>query len=132
VLQVSSEGDFDAAFAKARELQAGGLLLSAGEPLFASRNAELGALAARHAVPAIGAGRDFAAAGALGSYGSSIGEAYRLAGGYTARVLKGDKASDLPVQQATKVELIINLKAAQALGINVPITLSGRADEVIE
>jgi putative ABC transport system substrate-binding protein len=132
VVRASSEGDFEGAFAKAAQSRASGLAVSAGDPLFAGHNAELGALAARHALPAVGAGHEFAAGGGLAGYGSSIGEAYRLAGGYTARILKGDKPADLPVQQATRVELIVNLKAAQALGITVPITLLGRADEVIE
>jgi putative ABC transport system substrate-binding protein len=132
VLQASSESDFEAVFARAAQSGASGLIMSAGDPLFASRTAELGAIAARHAVPAVGAGREFAASGGLVAYGSDIGDAYRLAGVYTGRILKGDKPAALPVQQATKIELIINLKSAKALGITVPITLSGRADEVIE
>jgi putative ABC transport system substrate-binding protein len=83
-------------------------------------------------VPAIYHSRSFAAAGGLMSYGTSLAEAYRLEGAYIARVLKGEKPADLPVQQATKVELTINLKAAKSLGLNVPNTLIGRADEVIE
>jgi ABC-type uncharacterized transport system substrate-binding protein len=132
VLHASAEADFDAVFAKVRELGASGLIISAGDPLFASRTRQIGALAAHYGVPAVGAGREFAAAGGLASYGSSIGEAYRLAGVYTARILKGDKPADLPVQQASVIELVINLKAARALNITVPITFLARADEVIE
>ena len=131
ILTASSENDFDGVFAKLTELRAGGLVIG-GDPFFTSRCEQLGALAARHAVPAVYQRREFAVAGGVLSYGSDITDAYRLAGNYTGRVLKGDKPADLPVQQATKVELIINLKAAKALGITVPNTLIGRADEVIE
>jgi putative tryptophan/tyrosine transport system substrate-binding protein len=86
----------------------------------------------RHLVPAIFQGHNFAAAGGLMSYSGSLDDVYRLAGVYTGRILKGEKAADLPVVQSTKVELIINLKAAKALGIAVPLALSGRADELIE
>ena len=131
VLNASSEDDFDAVFANLIQLRASGLVIGGG-PFFASHGTQLAALTVRHAVPAIFEFREFAAAGGLLSYGSDIGEAYRLAGIYTGRILKGDKPADLPVQQATKVELYINLKTAKALGVNVPNTLIGRADEVIE
>jgi putative ABC transport system substrate-binding protein len=103
-----------------------------GEAFFRTHMGQLAALALRHAVPVISNGREFAAAGGLMSYGASIPNSYRLAGVYTGRVLKGDKPADLPVQQATKIELYINLKTARALGIAVPLPLSGRADEIIE
>jgi ABC-type uncharacterized transport system substrate-binding protein len=96
-----------------------------------TRSEQLATLAVRHAVPAFQF-REFAAAGSLTSYGGSITDNYRLLGGYTGRILKGDKPADLPVQQATRVELIINMKTAKALGLVFPITLLGRADEVIE
>jgi len=131
VLNASTERDLDGAFAKLIELRAGGLVI-AGDPFFTSRIEQLAALTVRHAVPANYHNRDFAMAGGLLSYGTDYRETYRLAGNYTGRVLKGDKPADLPVQQATKVELIINLKTAKALGLNIPNTLIGRADELIE
>ena len=131
VLNVSTERDLDAVFANLIQLRAGGLVISGGQ-FFNSRSKQLAALALQHAVPTIFPYRDLAAAGGLMSYGASITDAYRLAGIYTGRVLKGEKPADLPVQQATKVELIINLKTAKALGITVPMSLLGRADEVIE
>jgi putative ABC transport system substrate-binding protein len=131
VLNASSEGDFDGVFAKLIQLRAGGLVISGG-PFFTSQSERLGALTARHAMPAIHQYREFVAAGGLLSYGSEATDAYRLAGNYTGRILKGDKPADLPVQQATKVELYINLRTAKALGLNIPNTLVGRADEVIE
>jgi ABC-type uncharacterized transport system substrate-binding protein len=132
VLNATSESDLDAVFAKVSELRASGLVISAGDPLFASRPGQLGALAARHAVPAVAPNREFVTAGGLASYGADIADAYRLAGSYVGRILKGEKPADLPVQQATKIELRINLRAANALGITFPLSLLGRADEVIE
>ena len=119
VLNASTESDFDGVFAKLTQLRAGGLVIGSG-PFFTGRSEQLGALTVRHAVPAIYDKREFAVAGGLMSYGGNIADAYRLAGIYTGRILKGDKPADLPVQQATKVEMIINLKTAKALGINVP------------
>jgi len=131
VLNASSEADFNGVFAKLRQLQAGGLVIGAG-PFFTGVREQLGALALRHAVPTIFQNREFATAGGLVSYGSDITDAYRLTGIYAGRILKGDKPADLPVQQVSKVELIINLKAARALGVAVPLPLSGRADKLIE
>jgi putative ABC transport system substrate-binding protein len=131
ILPVSNEHDFDSAFATLTPLRAGGLVI-ATQSLFTGRMERLAALAARHPLPAISAYRGFAAAGGLMSYGGSLTETYRQVGLYTGRILKGEKPADLPVQQATKVELVINLKAAKALGLTIPITLLGRADEVIE
>jgi putative ABC transport system substrate-binding protein len=131
VLNASSERDFDGVFAKLSQLRVGGLVLG-GDAFFNSRSEQLAALTVHHAVPSIFQHRQFAAAGGLMSYGSDIPELYRLAGIYTGRVLKGNKPAELPVQQATKVELYINLKTAKALGITFPLTLLGRADEVIE
>jgi putative ABC transport system substrate-binding protein len=132
VVNASTETDFDAVFAKISQLQASGLVISAGTAIFAGRSGQLAALAARYGVPAVGANRAFAVAGGLMHYGADIVDAYRLTGGYVGRILKGEKPADLPVQQAPKIELLINLKASKALGITVPLTLLGRADEVIE
>jgi putative tryptophan/tyrosine transport system substrate-binding protein len=131
ILNASTERDFDGAFAKLIQLRAGGLVI-APDPFFTSRIEQLAALTVRHSVPAIHHSRLFAVAGGLLSYGGGDADAYRLAGNYTGRVLRGDKPGDLPVQQATKVELYINLKTAKALGITVPQSVQNRADEVIE
>jgi putative ABC transport system substrate-binding protein len=131
VLNASTESNFDAVFASLIQLRAGGLVIDS-DPFFTARQEQLAALTVRHAVPAIYENREFAAAGGLVSYGGGITEAYRLAGVYTGRILKGDKPADLPVQQATKVELFLNLKTAKTLGLTVPLSLLGRADEVFE
>ena len=131
VLNASNESDFTGVFAKLIQLGAGGLVLGGGSFL-TSHEEQLAALTVRHAVPAASEHREFAAAGGLLSYGSDITNAYRLTGIYTGRILKGEKPADLPVQQSTKVELFLNLKTAKALGITVPLPLSGRADELIE
>jgi putative ABC transport system substrate-binding protein len=131
VLHAASDNDFGPAFASAAQLQAGALIIG-GDPFFTSRSRLLGELTVARGVPTIYEFREFAEAGGLISYGTSLADAYREAGVYTGRILKGEKPSDLPVQQATKVELILNLKTAKALGITVPISLLGRADEVIE
>jgi putative ABC transport system substrate-binding protein len=131
VFHASTERDFDTAFASLVRLQLGGLVIGT-DGFLKSRSEQLAALALRHAVPAIFQYREFAAAGGLMSYGSSFSDSYRQVGIYTGRILKGEKPADLPVQQAVKAELIINLKTAKALGITVPLPLSGRADELIE
>jgi putative ABC transport system substrate-binding protein len=131
VLNASSERDFDEVFAKLIELRAGGLVVGA-DALFTSHSEQLAALAIHHGVPTVYKGREFAAAGGLMSYGSDITDSYRLAGVYAGRILRGEKPAGLPVQQATKVELFLNLKTAKALGLTVPTALLVRADEVIE
>jgi putative ABC transport system substrate-binding protein len=131
VLNASTESDFDGVFANVIQLRAGGLVI-ASNAFFWDRIEQLAALTVRHAVPTVHAYREFVAAGGLASYGGSITDSYRVAGGYTGRILKGEKPADLPVQQGTKVELYINLKTAKALGITVPLPLSGRAEELIE
>jgi putative tryptophan/tyrosine transport system substrate-binding protein len=131
VLKASSEREFDAAFLSLRQLRAEGLVIAVGG-LFTTHAEKLAKLSVRHAMPAIYKGREFTAAGGLLSYGSDLAESYRLAGIQVDRILKGDKPADLPVQQATKIELYINLKTAKSLGITVPLPLSGRADELFE
>jgi putative ABC transport system substrate-binding protein len=132
VVHASNEADFDAAFKAALEVRADALVIASADPFFGSRAEQLGALALHHRVPTIHQFRRFAAAGGLASYGGSFTDSYRQVGVYTGRILKGEKPADLPVQQSTKLELILNLKAATALGLSVPISLLGRADEVIE
>jgi putative tryptophan/tyrosine transport system substrate-binding protein len=130
VLRANTEADIDDAFKSVQ--QRVGMLVIGGDAFFNSREERLAALALRHSVPAVYQHRAFVAAGGLMSYGGSITDAYRLAGGYIGRILKGEKPTDLPVLQSTKVELYINLKTAKALGITVPLPLSGRADELVE
>jgi ABC-type uncharacterized transport system substrate-binding protein len=131
VLQASTEGDFDTVFASLVQLRAAGLVISS-DSFFFSRGEQLAALAARHGVPAIYPFRENAAAGGLISYGGSLADSHRLAGAYAGRILKGEKPADLPIQQSTKIELVINIKTAKALGIDVPLHLQQIADEVIE
>jgi len=131
VLNATNEGDFEGVFTRLTEMGAGGLVIGA-DALFTSRSARLGEVAARHAMPAIFENRSFAAAGGLASYGGNLIDSYGLTGVYVARILKGEKPADLPVQQGTKLELFINAAAAKTLGLTVPLPLSGRADEVIE
>jgi putative ABC transport system substrate-binding protein len=131
VVPARTEADFDAAFASAVDQRVGGLVVANMVP-FTSRADHLGALSARYALPTVHQSREFAEGGGLVSYSSSSAEAFHLVGVYTGRVLKGEKPADLPVQQLTKVELVLNLKTAKALGINIPLPLLGRADEVIE
>jgi putative tryptophan/tyrosine transport system substrate-binding protein len=131
IVHASSDRDFDAVFASLIERRVGALAISP-DNLFTAHSEQLAKLTVRHGMPAVYEFREFAAAGGLMSYGSNETEYYRLVGTYAARVLKGDKPADLPVQQSTKVELFLNLKTAKALGITVPLPLSGRADEIFE
>jgi putative tryptophan/tyrosine transport system substrate-binding protein len=130
-LNASSAGEIESAFEVLVDQRAGALVVS-GETFFLSQRNRLVELAAQHAVPTIYAYREFPIAGGLMSYGADFTEPYRLLGGYAGRILKGEKAPDLPVQQATKVELVINLKTAKTLGLAIPLPLLGRADLVIE
>ena len=129
--RASSENDIDAAFANFVKQPVGAVAFAA-DAVFNAQRSQIIALAARHRLPTVYFYREFAVAGGLASYGGHDTDAYRLAGVYTGRILKGEKPADLPVQQVTKVELVINMKTAKALGLTLPIMLLGRADEVIE
>jgi putative tryptophan/tyrosine transport system substrate-binding protein len=131
ILNASTEPEIDAAFASLVELRAGALVI-APDVFFTTRSKQLAALTLGHALPSIYLFREFAAAGGLMSYGTSNADAYRQLGVYTGRILKGEKPADLPVVQSTKVEMVLNLKTAKTLGLTFPLTLLGRADEVIE
>ena len=128
VLEAGSERDFATVFAKVRELKAGGLVIDPDQ-LFVNHSEQLAQLALHYAIFMY---RDFVAAGGLMSFGGSLNELYGLAGAYTGRILKGEKPANLPVQQATRIETLLNLKTAKALGLDVPPTLIATADEVIE
>jgi putative ABC transport system substrate-binding protein len=131
VMHGSTGPDLDAVFATLGQLRRGALVITS-DPFFNSHSQQLAALTVRHAVPAISPLREFPMAGGLMSYAGSVSDIYRLAGIYTGRILKGEKPADLPVQQAAKFDLVINLKTAKALGLDMPTSLLLRADEVIE
>jgi putative tryptophan/tyrosine transport system substrate-binding protein len=131
VLHASTEQEFDAVFAALPQVGASGLAFTS-DPFYATRSEQLARLAVRHGIPAVHQSRDFTLAGGLMSYGGNFVQSHQQAGAYAGRILRGEKPGDLPVQQVTSVELFINLKAASALGITVPLTLLARADEVIE
>ena len=130
-MQAGSSEELDAAFEHMARLRIGGLVLT-GDPFFNSRSEQIAALALRNRLPSIYPADTYAAAGGLMSYAGNASEAYKQAGIYTGRILRGEKLANLPVQQVTKVELIINIKIAKALGISLPLALLGRADEIIE
>ena len=130
-MQASNPGEINIAFENLAKLRTGGLVIS-GDPFFNSQIQQIAALALRNKLPSIYPAAWYPAAGGLMSYAGSASEAYKQAGTYTGRILRGEKLGNLPVQQVTKVELIINLKTAKALGISLPLALLGRADEIIE
>jgi putative ABC transport system substrate-binding protein len=132
VLRADNDRDLDAAFATLVQQRIGALVVLGDIGFLSTRDGRIAELAARHLVPSLGSRRSYVAVGGLLSYDTPLTDAYRIAGAYAGRILKGEKPADLPVQQSTKVELSINLKTARALGITVPLTLLGRADEVIE
>jgi putative tryptophan/tyrosine transport system substrate-binding protein len=131
ILQADSERDVAAIFEDAARQRVDAFLIGSSAR-FNALSERLGALSSHHKVPAIYQSREFVTAGGLASYGAHVPDAYRIAGVYSGRILKGAKPADLPIQQATRVQMIINLKTAKALGLDVPLTLLGRADEVIE
>jgi putative ABC transport system substrate-binding protein len=131
VVNASREGDFDTVFGILVQLRTAALVIS-NDAFFTSRSEQLAALALRHAVPTVGSFRSFAEGGGLMSYGGALTDTYHLVGTYTGRIVKGEKPADLPVQQVTKIELVINLKTAKALGLTIPETLLATADEVIQ
>ena len=131
VVRASTEGELESAFATLARQQAGALVIGA-DVFFNNRLAQLVAMASRQALPSIYVLRDFPAMGGLMSYGTSLTDGFRRVGSYAGRILKGERPAELPMQQSTKVELVINLKTAKALGISIPLPLLGRADEVIE
>jgi putative ABC transport system substrate-binding protein len=131
IVEASNDSEIDAAFATLVQLHAGALVIQV-DPFLDGRREQIVALAARHAIPAVASHPEFPTAGGLISYGTSLADAYRLEGAYTGRILKGAKPADLPVQQSVKIEMVINLKTAKALGLTVPQSLLARADTVIE
>jgi putative ABC transport system substrate-binding protein len=131
-VNASTDSDIETAFATLSQQQVAAVMVGSTSPLYNRRIEHLAALAARHALPSMAPFRGFALAGGLMSYGSNLGYAFQQAGSYTGRILKGEKPADLPVQQATKFELVINLKTAKALGLTIPETLLATADEVIQ
>jgi putative ABC transport system substrate-binding protein len=131
VMQASTPGELNAAFENLAKLRTAGLVVSA-DPFFNSQIQQIAALALRNRLPSIYPAAWYPAAGGLMSYGGNASEAYKQAGIYTGRILRGEKLANLPVQQVTRVELVINIKIAKALGISLPLALLGRADEIIE